>query len=78
MQSIRPFQDFAKDCAPSRWSRAASAALSIPARANSASSASASPPSGGKTLFTLPWSTKAISVFSGMVLMVSGAASAST
>jgi hypothetical protein len=32
MPSNRPFQDFANDCAPSRWSLAASDASSTPAR----------------------------------------------
>ena len=78
MLPIRSCHDRAKAAVPSRWSSAESASWSTPSRANSASTDSASPPSIGIGSFTCPCSAKACSVFSGMVLMVSGAASAST
>src|SRR5262249_17984865 len=71
----RSFQDLTKASAPSRWRVAAS---SPPARAKSARTASASPPSCGSIAPTSPWSPTACSVFSGMVLIVCGAASAVT
>src|SRR5574340_956752 len=60
--------------APSRCNRIASASTSTPARANSVSTASASPPSSAIISLHSPCSAKASRVFSGMVLMVSGAA----
>src|SRR5579871_2749166 len=78
MLCISSRQDLTKDCAPSLCSRCASAATSIPARSKRASICSASPPSSRIGAGTLPFSANASSVFSGMVSMVSGAASAST
>src|SRR6266513_1843284 len=77
MRVISSFHDFANACAPSRCSWSASASVSMPALANFASTASASPPSSAITLLSSPCSAKARSVFSGMVSMVSAAARAS-
>ena len=52
--------------------------MSTPARLNSSSTASASPPSIGIVAPTLPRSANARSVLSGIVSIVSGAANAST
>src|ERR1051325_3239530 len=76
--SIRSFQDLTNDLAPSSCSCLASAPTSIVASANRFSSCSASPPSVGMVAPTLPWSASALSVASGIVLTVNGAASAST
>src|SRR5665213_1053448 len=76
-RSRRSFHDLSNDSVPSRCSCAASAASTMPARANSAITESASPPSTGITPFTRPWSAKLARVLSGIVLIVSGAASAS-
>src|SRR4029079_17899066 len=78
IQSSNSFQDLSNACAPSRWSFAASAASSTPTAANSAITCSASPPSLGSTPLTRPWSAKASSVLSGMVLIVLGAPAAAT
>jgi hypothetical protein len=70
-------QALLKASLPSSWRRAASAATSIPASTNSASTCSALPPSAGKRSVTWPWSAKACRVGSGIVLTVKGAAKAS-
>ena len=48
MRSIRSFQDLTNDAAPSSWSWAASASMSMPALAKSARTVSQSPPSGAQ------------------------------
>jgi hypothetical protein len=73
----RLFQDSTNALAPSRCKRDASARTSTPALANSDRTDDASPPSTGIGVSILPWSANASSVFSGIVLMVSGATSAS-
>src|SRR5207244_1253335 len=77
MQSSRSCHDLSKDAVPSRWSWVASAASSTPIRLKAASVSSASPPSTGITPRSCPRSAKASKVLSGIVLMVSGAASVS-
>src|SRR3546814_20555711 len=76
MRCISWFQDLTKDSAPSRCSCAASASISTPAAAIFSSVAAQSPPSLAIPPRTLPWSAKARRVCSGLVLIVSGAASA--
>src|SRR6185437_1973433 len=78
MRSSKSFHDFTNDAAPSRCSCPANAASSMPAALNCAMTCSQSPPSLAIAPCNLPWSAKARMVLSGMVLMVSGAASAST
>src|SRR3546814_19982817 len=75
MRCISWFQDLTKDSAPSRCSCAASASISTPAAAIFSSVAAQSPQSLAIAPRTLPWSAKARRVFSGIVLIVSGAAS---
>jgi hypothetical protein len=62
--------------APFDCRSAASLSRSIPALLKSARTRSQSPPSRGSVPVTLPWSPNASRVFSGMVLIVFGAASA--
>ena len=71
--STMSFHESVKLFAPSDWSLAPRAATSTPAASNSASVASASPPSVGIGASTAPWSWKATSVDSGIVLTVWGA-----
>src|SRR5271169_4782886 len=78
MLCMSSVQDPTKDPAPSICSVAPSAATSIPAPAKRSNTVSASPPSAGMTDLICPCVENASSVFSGMVSMVSGAASAST
>src|SRR4029077_19956651 len=75
MRSSKSCHDLSKDRVPSRCSWVASAASSTPFRLKAASVSSASPPSTGITPLSWPCSAKASKVRSGMVLMVSGAAS---
>ena len=75
--SSRLFQEAEKDSVPSRCRRSASASGSMPALRHAAMVASALLASSVRLCRTFPWSAKANSVFSGMVLMVLGAASAS-
>src|SRR4051794_26800959 len=69
----RSSHDLTKFRAPSDWSVAASASTSTPADSNCANVASASPPSAAIGSPTRPWSSKARSVDSGIVLIVCGA-----
>src|SRR5258706_6550108 len=78
MTSMSSCQDLTKAFAPSSWSWLASASTSTPAFANCASTSSQSPPSAGRIAPSSPWSARALSVPSGMVFTVSGAASALT
>src|SRR5271155_4097830 len=78
MRCMSSFHDLTNDAAPSTCNCAASASTSTPAFAKPPSTCSASAPSFAMTALTLPFSAKASKVFSGMVSMVSGAASAST
>ena len=72
------FQDLTKLFLPSSWRRAASASTSIPAASNSASTRSASPPSGGHQVARPCRGRRRRSgSFSGIVLTVNGEASAS-
>src|SRR5450631_1114408 len=70
--------DFTKAPAPSICRVVASASTSIPASAKRCNTFSASPPSAGMTESIRPLAENSNRVFSGMVSMVSGAASAST
>ena len=54
MHSISSFQDLTNDLAPSSWSWAARASMSIPALANLASTSSQLPPSRGQDRADLP------------------------
>src|SRR5262245_54531221 len=69
------FQAATKDFAPSSWSFAARASTLTPAFSNRASTASLSPPSGESVPPMSPWSASALSVASGIVFTVKGAAS---
>src|SRR4051794_24112250 len=73
MRLNRSSHDLTKFWAPSDWSVAASAPTSTPADSNCANVASASPPSAAIGSPTRPWSSKARSVDSGIVLIVCGA-----
>src|SRR6185312_8954689 len=72
------FQDLTKASAPSRCSLSASASTSTPAAPTFCTTASASPPSSGITPSSWPCSANACRVFSGIVLIVLGAASVLT
>src|SRR5262249_36021123 len=74
MTASNSCQDWTKERAPSSWSRAARARTSVPAWVNRASTSSQSPPCAGRIGPTSPWSASALSVPSGMVLTVNGAA----
>src|SRR4029450_13746824 len=69
-------QDLTNDLAPSSWSWAARASMSMPALANCVSTASQSPPSAGRSAPSSPCSARAFKVPSGMVFTVNGAARA--
>jgi hypothetical protein len=71
-------QDFTKDAAPFTWRSCPTAPTSTPAAAKRAMSASAGAGSAVSSCPTLPWSAKARSASSGIVLTVYGAASPST
>src|SRR5215471_5793721 len=73
--SIKALQDLTKDLAPSSWSWCASLSMSTPALANFARTSSLSPPSAGRIDPSWSCLDSAISVFSGMVFTVNGAAS---
>src|SRR5262245_55483667 len=77
-QVIRSFHDLTNDAAPSFCSCAANASTAMPALVKLATTFSQSPPSAASSSPTLPWSATALSVFSGMVLIVKGAARAFT
>src|SRR5215470_2197718 len=70
-------QDLLNASAPSRCRRSARAASSTPALRQAAITAAESPPSSGNAPLTVPRSANASNVLSGIVLIVSGAASAS-
>jgi transaldolase len=76
-QAIKAYRDF-RASAPSLCKLSASPSRSMPAARTPANTASQSAPSAGAGAPTRPWSAKAFSVPSGIVLMVNGAASAST
>src|SRR5262249_6233397 len=78
MPAISSVQDLTKDLAPSSWSAAASASMSMPALAKPAKTGSQWPTFGASAAPASPWWPKALRVPSGMVLMVKGAARALT
>src|SRR6266542_4594135 len=78
MFSISSSHDVTNASAASFCRRAASASTLTPARVKRPITSSALPPSGGRNSSTMPWSPNASNVFSGIVLTVSGAASART
>src|ERR1700722_4711198 len=78
MHAIRSFHDLLKDAAPSSWSLSASASMSMPAFVKDLNTCSQAPPSRASVAATSPCCAKALSVPSGMVLTVKGAASAFT
>ena len=79
MQAIRSFQDLTKDAAPSFWSCAASAIDIDPGLREAGQHLLAIRRRRAVSISPIsPWSANALSVASGMVLTVKGAARAFT
>ena len=64
--------DLAKECTPSSSSVCSTSGMSIPASRSRSSAAAASSASASTVRFSVPWSSKACRVPSGMVLTLAG------